>query len=158
MYKNELANVWCRYQCMNIKHRQVHTSARANIWQALPMNWYDYTLPLLQNLNLSFFRYVPWNLHEPEKDVFDFGQLDNDFSPFLNVTRFLEVAQEEDLLVIFRPGSISGAIIWGRVCAVRSSHFQSFQLMYHECTTFMDGCWGKCNEGVEYQSSVWGAH
>jgi hypothetical protein len=32
-------------------------------------------------------RYVPWNLHEPEMDVFDFGNLDNDFSPFLNVTR-----------------------------------------------------------------------
>jgi beta-galactosidase GanA len=30
---------------------------------------------------------VPWNLHEPEMDVFDFGDGDNDFSPFLNVTR-----------------------------------------------------------------------
>ena len=37
-------------------------------------------------------------------DVFDFGDGDNDFSPFLNVTRFLEMAKEEDLLVIFRPG------------------------------------------------------
>ena len=37
-------------------------------------------------------------------DVFDFGDGDNDFSPFLNVTLFLEMAKEEDLLVIFRPG------------------------------------------------------
>ena len=36
--------------------------------------------------------------------VFDFGDGDNDFSAFLNVTRFLEMAKEEDLLVIFRPG------------------------------------------------------
>ena len=37
-------------------------------------------------------------------NVFDFGNGDNDFSPFLNVTLFLEMAKEEDLLVIFRPG------------------------------------------------------
>ena len=37
-------------------------------------------------------------------DVFDFGEGDNDFSAFLNVRRFLEMAKEEDLLVIFRPG------------------------------------------------------
>ena len=49
-------------------------------------------------------RYVPWNLHEPEMGVFDFGNGNNDFSAFLNVTRFLEMAREEDLLVIFRPG------------------------------------------------------
>jgi len=53
---------------------------------------------------MSFYSYVPWNLHEPEMDVFDFGDGDNDFTPFLNVTRFLEMAKEEDLLVIFRPG------------------------------------------------------
>jgi len=51
-----------------------------------------------------FKSYVPWNLHEPEMDVFDFGEGDNDFSAFLNVRRFLEMAKEEDLLVIFRPG------------------------------------------------------
>ncbi len=48
--------------------------------------------------------YVPWNLHEPQRGVFDFGDGTNDFSPFLNVTRYIEMAQEEDLLVLFRPG------------------------------------------------------
>ena len=50
------------------------------------------------------FRYVPWNLHEPEKGVFDFGDGGRDLSPFLNLTRFLEMAKEEDLFVVFRPG------------------------------------------------------
>ena len=48
--------------------------------------------------------YVPWNLHEPERDVFDFGDGGRDFSPFLNLSRFLEMAKEEDLFVVFRPG------------------------------------------------------
>ena len=48
--------------------------------------------------------YAAWNLHEPQRDLFDFGQLQNDFSPFLDIKRFMEIAQEEDLLVIFRPG------------------------------------------------------
>lgn len=48
--------------------------------------------------------YVPWNLHEPRKGEFDFGNGSNDFSIFLDVQRFLRTAQEEDLLVIIRPG------------------------------------------------------
>ena len=31
--------------------------------------------------------YVPWNLHEPRRGVFDFGEGDSQFSPFLNITR-----------------------------------------------------------------------
>ena len=37
-------------------------------------------------------------------DVFDFGDGNFDFSRFLNITRFIQMAKEEDLLVIFRPG------------------------------------------------------
>ena len=44
-------------------------------------------------LNYTGYRYVAWNLHEPQKDVFDFGDGDN-----------IKIAQEEDLFVIFRPG------------------------------------------------------
>ena len=43
-------------------------------------------------------------MHEPERDVFDFGDGGRDFSPFLNLARFLEMAKEEDLFVVFRPG------------------------------------------------------
>ncbi|KAL1502351.1 hypothetical protein ABEB36_007504 [Hypothenemus hampei] len=51
--------------------------------------------------------YVPWNVHEPKDGTFDFGQNDNnerDFSLFLDLVGFLKLAQEEDLLVILRPG------------------------------------------------------
>ena len=48
---------------------------------------------------------MPWNLHEPEKDVFDFGEGDNDMSIFLDVNKFLKIAQEEDLFVLFRPSA-----------------------------------------------------
>lgn len=48
--------------------------------------------------------YVPWNLHEPRKGEFDFGDGDNQFSPFLNLTRFVEIIHEEDMFAIFRPG------------------------------------------------------
>ncbi|ODN01563.1 Beta-galactosidase-1-like protein 2 [Orchesella cincta] len=48
--------------------------------------------------------YVPWNLHEPKMGEFDFGNGTNDMSMFLDVRRYLQIAQEEDLLVLFRPG------------------------------------------------------
>lgn len=48
--------------------------------------------------------YMPWQLHEPKKGKFDFGQGDNDMSMFLDFERFLRIAQEEDLLALIRPG------------------------------------------------------
>jgi len=38
------------------------------------------------------------------RDQFDYGNGTNDFSAFLDIRRFLQIAQEEDLLVILRPG------------------------------------------------------
>jgi len=35
---------------------------------------------------------------------FDFGDKDNDFSKLLNIRQFMQIAQEEDLFVILRPG------------------------------------------------------
>ncbi|XP_028132501.1 beta-galactosidase-1-like protein 2 [Diabrotica virgifera virgifera] len=48
--------------------------------------------------------YVPWNLHEPQPGWYDFGAGGSDMQEFLNVTEFLKIAQEEDLLAIVRPG------------------------------------------------------
>lgn len=48
--------------------------------------------------------YVSWNLHEPRMGEFDFGAGGNDFSGFMNIRRFVQIAKEEDLLVILRPG------------------------------------------------------
>ncbi|XP_063230040.1 beta-galactosidase-1-like protein 3 isoform X1 [Bacillus rossius redtenbacheri] len=53
--------------------------------------------------------YIPWNLHEPQMDRYDFGDGDEDFSPFLNVTRYVQIAQEEDLLVVIRSGPFIAA-------------------------------------------------
>ncbi|XP_018580165.1 beta-galactosidase-1-like protein 3 [Anoplophora glabripennis] len=48
--------------------------------------------------------YVPWNLHEPQPGVYDFGQGGTDMQDFLDIEKFLKTAQEEDLLAIVRPG------------------------------------------------------
>lgn len=48
--------------------------------------------------------YVPWNLHEPEEGVFDFGDGVSDFKDFLDIVKFINLAKEEDLFVILRPG------------------------------------------------------
>ncbi len=46
---------------------------------------------------ISFFRYIPWNVHEPSPGVYDFeGQQD--------LIRFLQLAQDIGLLVILRAG------------------------------------------------------
>lgn len=48
--------------------------------------------------------YVPWNLHEHQSGQYDFGDGGSDMQEFLNVTEFLKMAQDEDLLAIVRPG------------------------------------------------------
>ncbi|PSN48316.1 Beta-galactosidase-1-like protein 3 [Blattella germanica] len=42
-------------------------------------------------------------MHEPEQDVYDFGDGGNDMSIFLDVVKYIKMAQEEDLLVLVRP-------------------------------------------------------
>lgn len=48
--------------------------------------------------------YVPWNMHEPQEGVFDFGNGGSDFEEFLDIVKFIQIAKEEDLFVILRPG------------------------------------------------------
>lgn len=48
--------------------------------------------------------YVPWNLHEPEENNFDFGNGGSDMEDFLHLEEFLRTAKEEDLFAIVRPG------------------------------------------------------
>lgn len=47
---------------------------------------------------------MAWNLHEPRKGEFDFGDGQNDMSMFLDLVSYIKIAQEEDLFVILRPG------------------------------------------------------
>jgi len=49
-------------------------------------------------------RYMPWNLHEPRKGEYDFGTGQNDMSAFLDFVTFIQMAREEDLFVVLRPG------------------------------------------------------
>nr|CAD7588212.1 unnamed protein product [Timema genevievae] len=79
-------------------------SGAIHYFRVHPAHWRD----RLRKLRAAGFNtvetYVPWNLHEPEKDKYDFGDGDNDMSMFLDVVKFVQVAQEEDLFVIVRPG------------------------------------------------------
>ncbi|XP_066945632.1 beta-galactosidase-1-like protein 2 [Macrobrachium rosenbergii] len=69
-----------------------------------PSHWRD-TLKKLRAAGLNTVEtYVPWNLHEPRQGVYDFGDLGEDMSAFLDVRAFIQMAQEEDLFVILRPG------------------------------------------------------
>lgn len=48
--------------------------------------------------------YIPWNLHEYQSGVYDFGDGGSEMEDFLHITEFLKTAQEEDLFVILRTG------------------------------------------------------
>ncbi|KAK9873771.1 hypothetical protein WA026_002128 [Henosepilachna vigintioctopunctata] len=48
--------------------------------------------------------YVPWNLHEPEDNKYDFGKEGSEMQDFLDIQEFLKMAKEEDLFAIVRPG------------------------------------------------------
>jgi beta-galactosidase GanA len=71
-----------------------------------PKLWRDRLRKLRASGANTVETYVPWNLHEPFKDTFDFGENhgSNDMSLFLDVRKFIQIAQEEDLLLILRPG------------------------------------------------------
>ncbi|CAB3370135.1 Hypothetical predicted protein [Cloeon dipterum] len=79
-------------------------SGSIHYYRVVPEYWRD-RLRRMRSAGLNAIEtYVPWNLHEPEIGTFDFGDGGNDFSPLLNITQFLKIAQEEDLFVILRPG------------------------------------------------------
>ncbi len=88
--------------------------------------------PALQSVKKLGFRlvdiYVPWAVHELEKGNYDFGRLD----PKKDLRAFLELCQELELFVIFRPGphinaeltgfGIPERVLWDPDCQARSPH------------------------------------
>ncbi|XP_037029809.1 beta-galactosidase-1-like protein 2 [Bradysia coprophila] len=79
-------------------------SGAIHYFRTHPNQWRDRLQKLRAMGANTVETYVPWNLHEPNQDYFDFGNGNEDMSAFLDVRRFVQMAQEEDLLVIFRPG------------------------------------------------------
>ncbi|XP_068220921.1 beta-galactosidase-like [Palaemon carinicauda] len=74
-----------------------YISGSIHYFRTLPSEWRD----RLRKLRMAGFNavetYVEWSSHEPEPGEYD-------FSGILNLVKFVEIAQEEDLLVIMRPG------------------------------------------------------
>jgi len=65
------------------------------------------------------YRYVPWNVHEPHPQSYDFtGQQ--------NLSNFLVTAQEAGLLVILR----AGPYVCGEWEYVSTQHSHLFSLIY----------------------------
>jgi beta-galactosidase len=72
-------------------------SGAMHYFRVHPQYWKDRLLKLrAMGLN-TLETYVPWNLHEPQPE-------DYDFSGFLNLERYIELAAELGLKVIVRPG------------------------------------------------------
>lgn len=79
-------------------------SGSIHYFRVHPSYWRDRLRKLRAAGFIAVETYVPWNLHEPYDGVFDFGDGEEDMSPFLDIKTFLQIAQEEDLLAILRPG------------------------------------------------------
>ncbi|CAG0894562.1 unnamed protein product [Darwinula stevensoni] len=79
-------------------------SGAIHYYRVHPEYWRDRLLKL-KALGLNTVEtYVPWNLHQPMLDTYDFGTGTDHMSQFLNITNFLEIAQELGLFVILRLG------------------------------------------------------
>ncbi|OXA63022.1 Beta-galactosidase-1-like protein 2 [Folsomia candida] len=69
-----------------------------------PALWRDRLRKLRASGANTVETYVAWNLHEPRKDEWDFGTGENDNSVFLDIRTYIQMAKQEDLLVLLRPG------------------------------------------------------
>ncbi|XP_054288344.1 beta-galactosidase-1-like protein 3 isoform X1 [Macrosteles quadrilineatus] len=65
-----------------------------------PAYWRDRLKKLRATGAIAVKIMVPWNLHEPYKDVYDFGNNSSEMSQFLDVVKFIQIAKQEDLLVL----------------------------------------------------------
>lgn len=71
-------------------------SGGIHYFRVVPEYWRD-RLEKLKMLGCNTVEtYIPWNLHEKEKEKFDFDGM-------LDITRFVRLAQEVGLMVILRP-------------------------------------------------------
>ncbi|CAH0553299.1 unnamed protein product [Brassicogethes aeneus] len=88
---------------LNGKNISLYSGA-IHFFRVHPQYWRD-RLRKLRAAGLNTVEtYVPWNLHQPEVGLFDFGDGGTEFEEFLDIVRFIQMAKEEDLFVIVRPG------------------------------------------------------
>ncbi|KAJ3664571.1 hypothetical protein Zmor_000127 [Zophobas morio] len=91
------------YFTLNDKNISIY-SGTMHYFRIPPQHWRD-RLRKLRAAGLNTVEtYIPWNLHEPRNGSFDFGSGGSDMEMFLDLEGYLTAAQEEDLLVIVRPG------------------------------------------------------
>ncbi|KAH0815733.1 hypothetical protein GEV33_007058 [Tenebrio molitor] len=91
------------YFILNGKNITIY-SGTMHYFRIPPQYWRD-RLRKLRAAGLNTVEtYVPWNLHEPEDGLFDFGDGGSDMQQFLDIQQYIKMAQEEDLFVIVRSG------------------------------------------------------
>lgn len=70
----------------------------------IPPEYWSHRLKMAKAMGLNTIAtYIFWNFHQPHEDVFDFE------TPSHNLANFLQLAQEEGLFVLLRPGPYSCA-------------------------------------------------
>ena len=75
-------------------------SGAVHYWRLRPESWGD-ALDQIVALGLPMVEsYVPWAVHEVDEGRYDFGETD----PRKNLGRFLDLAEERELVVFLRPG------------------------------------------------------
>ncbi|XP_049939913.1 beta-galactosidase-1-like protein 2 [Schistocerca serialis cubense] len=79
-------------------------SGALHYFRVHPSYWEDRIAKISAMGLVAVETYVPWNLHEPEEGVYDFGDGDREFSPFLDLDLFIQKVYEANLLMLIRPG------------------------------------------------------
>ncbi|CAL8085951.1 unnamed protein product [Orchesella dallaii] len=101
----ELRGLVAQNRVFTLNGREIRIiSGAMHYFRVHPAQWRDRLRKLRAMGANAVETYVPWNLHEFRKGEFDFGNGTNDLSEFLDVRTYIQTAQEEDLLVLIRPG------------------------------------------------------
>jgi beta-galactosidase GanA len=109
------------YFTLNGKNISIYSGAM-HYFRIPPELWQD-RLRKLRAAGLNTVEtFVAWNIHEPQDGVFDFGDGGTDLGAWADLAGFIKLAQQEDLLVIVRPGPYIGADL----------DFGGFQLVIEE--------------------------
>ncbi|XP_047119925.1 beta-galactosidase-1-like protein 2 isoform X2 [Schistocerca piceifrons] len=88
---------------LNNKNLTIFSGA-LHYFRVHPSYWEDRIAKISALGLVAVETYVPWNLHEPEEGVYDFGDGDQEFSAFLNLDLFIQKVYEANLLMLIRPG------------------------------------------------------